>query len=172
MNDINPTDNTIVQAESVAPLQQSQLRGVKGWLAFLCVILMIIGPVGTLLNSLMNIHTAELVEPLLKQVPEWKHYVWLIWAFGLIYGAISFYNGFILWKSTQKADLTLAKEIMICNSIFGVIAIGFLAPWLTMDMNNALIANLIFMSLRAAIFLAIWLTYLNKSKRVKNTYVN
>src|SRR5215471_18142490 len=119
--------------------------GIRGWLLLLCVVLTITSPIVDLLGA---DHAFRFGRPLYG-------------VFLIAHACFAEYCGILLWKKNRRG-VTYAKFLLCIN--LGVIAISYLpSVW------KGLWGVVLFAVLAAAVqILCLW--YLNKSKRVKNTY--
>ena len=149
---------------------QSTLPGVRGWLLFLCVSLTIISP---LFGAASGVAIWEGFKQYFEVSPSVKNYaMWLI----VMSSAISFfsvYAGIRLWSIKPNA-VKVAKVFFISQAVsqflFVVILVAMLQELGVTD-YGPLTKEYIQMILSGILQLAIWYTYLCKSKRVKATYV-
>jgi len=135
----------------------TRYKGVGGWLLFLCVQLTILQPLFGTLSTLGEYSKT------VKDIPSLKG-VALIFVFislGLI--AFGFYAGVSLWRVRLGAVNLTKKYLIVEFSTLSAIVLFAVA-------GGENIASAIGMLIALGIYLAIWYSYLNKSKRVKATY--
>jgi len=82
----------------------------------------------------------------------------------------SIYAGVALWQKKQDA-VRIAKRYFVTFLLYTVVAsaLPFMAG-LPSQANEAMIAELFKDASRSFLFFGIWYSYLNKSRRVKNTF--
>ncbi|HEX8526571.1 DUF2569 family protein [Allosphingosinicella sp.] len=148
---------------------QERLRGVAGWLAFLCIVLMFISPAWSLIGTGIEFNGAERDHPGLSEIPEWrtvKIFVWLLTGAGAV---LSIYAGWRLNSVHRPSSVRLAIATMWALGpgsllIGGAVAalafdVAFLSdPQDTRDLARSIAAP------------SLWTFYLLLSRRVKNTY--
>jgi len=154
-------------------LELSKLKGVKGWLLFLCLNLTIYTP---LVNLVYIILGWEGAARLFRALPGLKTLVIveIILLIGLM--VFSFYAGYALWSVKPNA-VKIAKIFLLA-----LVVISILSPFIRIGVANSL--NLpseftkfiskeeILEAGRGIISFVIWFTYLCQSKRVRATYSN
>ena len=84
--------------------------------------------------------------------------------------AFSVYAGTGLW-SIRSGAVQMAKRYLLCFLVYSAVAaiLPFMAG-LPSEANEAMVAQVAKDAFRAVIFVAVWYSYLNKSKRVSATY--
>jgi hypothetical protein len=141
--------------------------GVGGWLLLLCLGLTVFSPLMTIVNLSSSY---QKVSPLFRQFP--GLYTVSVVDFVLNAGVMCFsiYAGVGLWKKKQGA-VHIAKRYLMTFLLYTVVAsvLPFMAG-LPSEANEAMIAELFKDGFRSLLFFAIWYSYLNKSRRVKNTF--
>jgi hypothetical protein len=152
----------IVSAEMNGP---PQYRGVGGWLLLFIVSLTIITPVfqGYIVyNELKLYHAAP--SPLLFKI------LAVDWSMRVILLVLGIYAGISLWRVKPGAP-RVAKTYLVAVFAQQVVLLlmGFwIASKLAATPEN--IGSVIMEPLRSIIYVVIWYSYLNKSKRVAATY--
>ena len=149
-----------------APIDPN-LKGVKGWLLFLCINLAILSPlirVYFLATSYAGIQEYMLFLPRLRAVT----IVQSILSVGIILFCI--YAGIGLWMVRPGAVGT-AKLFLLVSLGYGVVEIVLqyisIHPF---EPDGAWVTNVVRDFIRAAVTTAIWYAYLHKSTRVRETY--
>jgi hypothetical protein len=141
--------------------------GVGGWLLFLCLTLTVISP----LMTIVNLHsTYQELSPLFRPFPR-LHTVTIldsILSVGIICFSIG--AGAALWQRKPSAVRT-TKRYLMTFLLYTVVAniLPFMAG-LPSQVNEAMISEVIKNGFRILVFFTVWNSYLNKSRRVKNTF--
>ena len=141
---------------------------VGGWVLWLIVMLMVVGPllnIGTIGGSIESVETKT---PELVSSQIWPLYKSAMWICTLIICMISIHTGFVLAK---KRDPEAVKYAKLMLWIIGPIAyiVGFALTFVffrSFSIKPTFVGGLI----GACLWSAIWTMYLSVSKRVKATY--
>lgn len=167
--DISNNDN-IKEPDKIekSDIYSESLAGVGGWLLLLCILLTIIQPafaIFTLSVSYNEVSQYYALFPGLKSNYE------LTIMIAVIMGILSIRAGIYLWQKLPEA-VEVAKNYLKLN-LFVSIAVAFLpfTAGLPSEMNSFLMSNTIYSIFGALVFFFLWHTYLNRSKRVKATYI-
>lgn len=150
-------------------LSSLELRGVNGWLKFLVIALCVLGPLGTIAQTIGSIRKQERSYPALLALPAWGNAKTAMWAVTIIYCIAIFAAGQRLRhdfrRSTPRyviATLWLAGPVL---AAVGLIVIGRITGVSVAQLEPA--GTLV----RPVLVAAIWSAYLTRSERVRNTYV-
>ncbi len=141
--------------------------GIKGWLLFLCIALTIIGPLANLTQLVKAIDTMDGVGNYgnLKMVMTLD----VIFGFGLI--ALSLYAGVRLW-TIRRGAVKSARMFFFC--VLAYQGWAFFGPLLLMGgsgrFNEKYIELILPKVIGGLAAVAIWLSYLKRSRRVKATF--
>ncbi len=148
-----------------AQVSNPALKGVSGWLLLFCLGLTVFSPLITVFSLVgaysdapfdrfPSLLTVTVIDTLLSA--------------GLM--AFSIYAGVALWRIRPGAVET-AKKYLLCFLGYQVIAaiLPFMAG-LPSSANEAMTAEVAKNVVRSVFYVAIWYSYLNRSKRVKATY--
>jgi len=145
----------------------AQLRGVKGWLLFLCLNLTILDPSAVLANLFA---VTEAAKPSFDQHPEVLRFVLVNGVLRLALVVASLYVGISLWRGLAGAPAIAGKYLL------AVFAYSAVAPFLPViagareyASDNIMLFNCLNSLVTMAYVLA-WYVYLKRSKRVKATY--
>ncbi len=170
MNPYRPPEAQIVD-ESEARKQQDLSTdgpvGVGGWLLFLCVSLTILSPLLSLVNISRGIQTIISFQgtgsPVVPMIA-----VDSIISISLL--LFSFIAGLGLWRRGKNAvrDARTYLVVFFCYSFFAILEpllFGFRGDGLRQMTTTIALGTL-----RSAVYVVIWHSYLSKSVRVKNTY--
>jgi hypothetical protein len=132
---------------------KGQQTGVSGWLALFCLSLVAINPLATLIGLNQILRMNEEFGPVMLHAghpPGWQAYA-LLCSVSLASMSLGIAAGIFLLKRTRHA-VAMAK-VFAATAPIGAFAVGGLP---------GLAGSLVYSSL--------WLTYLNKSRRVARTY--
>jgi hypothetical protein len=149
---------------------QENPQGVGGWLAFLIAGMLVIGPLLSIARVTTEFGMTEMQFPVLLESAEWLSFKRAEWIAVLIFSAISIYGGFGLWKKRTPDVVAKAKLVLWFNYPISVAATSIIIPAMMMPMAKDDIAKAVFTLLASLIGVGIWTAYLNRSKRVRNTY--
>lgn len=146
--------------------------GVGGWLQLL-IAGMLLGPIYIIGRTNYDFSQAEKINTQLLNWSAWSQYKILTWIAVLIFCGISIFGGFQLLMKRTSAAVQIAKVVLWFNFPISVIAIGIIIPLLTLESAGDTVAGEAVLDLLVSfIAVLIWTVYLNKSKRVRNTYVS
>ncbi len=148
--------------------KDQNISGVGGWLGWFIFALIVLGPLITLGSHQINFTQAELQNPALKLLDSWKDFKEIAWYTIFFFTGLNVYAGYLLLNKHEYSSVLTTKKILW---ITGPIASIFL---------NVIVIYLIFGSvepiealpqiIKDTLGSLIWIWYLNKSVRVKNTY--
>lgn len=152
-------------------VKDPHISGVQGWLAFLIVALMILGPLMGLGNLSGEFKTMVEQYPELAANPQWQRYERVTWYVYIITALISFSAGYRLWKihvpeSVHFAIVALWLAGPVGNLMYGLSAAYVFDENIFQSGASELLSGLIGSALAAGV----WTAYLLRSVRVKNTY--
>lgn len=148
---------------------ESGPRGVGGWLLFLIIGMIFLGPLIGAARTNFNFMTTESNYPNIAYLEQWVSYKNITWWILFATSALSVYGGVTLARSSDSSAVERAIWILWLIGPGGVVIDNIAASNLLKDFsffNLEFIKNLI-ISLANPI---IWSAYLKKSKRVKNSY--
>jgi len=154
-----------VAEESAAAKRRHQ--GVGGWLLLFCVGLTVIGPLVTLGSLTMSYNESS---QYFDQFPGLLLITVIDTLLSLGLMAFSIYAGTGLW-SIRPGAVHIAKRFLLC--VLGYCAVAALLPFmagLPSEAHEAMTAQIAKNMFRAVIYVAVWYSYLNRSKRVSATY--
>ncbi len=145
-------------------------HGVGGWLALLVAGMLVLGPLLGVGRTYGEFASAEREYPALAQVAEWSSFKTAEWVALLIFCAISIYGGLGLATKRTPDAVSRAKLVLWFNYPISIVVTAMIIP-ATMIPDSGKEAAMAIPSLLAALLaVAIWTAYLNRSKRVRNTY--
>jgi hypothetical protein len=146
---------------------EPQYKGVGGWLLFLCIGLTILTPL-VILGSLAKGYSVA--SQYFDRFPGLLAITVIDTILSLGIVAFSIYAGTGLWRIRPGA-VRMAKGCLLCFLAYHVvIAILPFVAGLPSAANEAMIYPAVKHILKSVLSLAIWYSYLNKSKRVSVTY--
>lgn len=151
--------------------KEAKPAGVAGWLMFLVVSLMILGPFLGAGRMLGEFSQAESQYPQLAQVAIWESYKASSWLLYWVTVGMSVYAGWLLLaKRTAAAVRRVIYILWISGPGLSLVTVMvtyyFLRDGLGAQEFGAFLGGV----LGACISATIWTIYLKKSKRVKATY--
>lgn len=155
--------------EGMGYSDDERLRGVAGWLAFLCIIFIVLSPARTLILTWIELAKAERETPGLTDLPIWGTIKLYSLAFAVIAAALSIYTGWRLNKVHRPSSVRLAMAMLwVLGPLLVLLdtAIASAAFGVPFSMDAEGWRDL----LRGIVGATIWTAYLALSRRVKNTY--
>ncbi len=148
-------------------MQARELKGVGGWLLFLCVTLTVLDPSAVLINLFI---VADAAKPYFPEHPGFFRLILVNGVAGIALSVFSLYAGISLWKRLPGAIAVARKYLRT------VCAYSVLAPFLprligsTFQATDETFALTCLNSFFTIIYAGIWYLYLNRSRRVRATY--
>lgn len=156
------------RGERVALNQTSaELKGVKGWLLFLCLNLTILDPSAVLANLFV---VTEAAKPAFDQHPEVLRLMLVNGVLRLALMVASLYAGISLWRGLAGAPAIAQKYFL---AVFAYSAVAPFLPVMAGARDYAsdnIIAMNCLNSLVTMVYVVTWYIYLKRSRRVKATY--
>lgn len=144
-------------------------RGVGGWLTFLIMLMMLIGPFWAYIRINADLLVAEALFPRLEAAARWQLYKAFAWTTFFAAAAISVYGGHRLLIKTDPSAVRHAKIALWATGPVGVL-VASLVLFSVFGKNAVDPGNLLGVLLGSTIFTSAWTLYLTFSKRVRNTY--
>lgn len=147
---------------------ETELRGVGGWLGFFVVVIAILSPLRLLISAYINLYADPQVA--LAYGPLWPRIQAAEWA---IIGAALLVHAFIAWRllKVHRWSSVRITIVLIWLLATGVTWIELVAVSMIAQLPLAALAEGIVVELaRPFIFCLVWTAYLLRSKRVANTY--
>lgn len=114
--------------------------------------------------------SAERQYPGLAQVAEWSSFKTVEWVVLLVFCAISIYGGMGLATKRTPDAVSKAKMVLWFNYPISSIVTAMIVPAMMLPDGGKDAAMAISSLIASLIGVAIWTTYLNRSRRVRNTY--
>lgn len=149
--------------------------GVGGWLALLVAGMLVLGPALGIGRTSGEFASAERLYPALTQVAEWSSFKIVEWVSLLIFCAISVYGGLGLATKRTPDAVSRAKWVLWFNYPLSIVVTAMIIPAAMLPGSGKEAAMFFAVEaipslLASLIAVAIWTAYLNRSKRVQNTY--
>jgi len=147
--------------------QQSELKGVGGWLFLLCINLTILDPFANLLNLAVGTHLGR---PHFDQNPAMQRLLLINGVCSIGLAVFSIYAGMSLWRVLPNAVSTARKYL---GAAFLYTIVSLFLPHLTgisEDISKEVGTTSLINSIVTAIYLYAWYQYLKRSRRVRATY--
>lgn len=150
----------------------SKLRGVGGWLLFLCVVLTIISPLAAFTSTLKEISDIESTNKALSIEAKWSDFKVALWMTVAIQQSIGFSAGYILGISLPSSIRYAIFAIWFSGPVMTLISVGTLGRIADRAFDYDYSVALTTQLPGHIAFAVVWTIYLKVSKRVKNTYFN
>lgn len=145
-------------------------HGVGGWLALLVVGMLVLGPLLGIGRTYVEFASIEHQYSELASLADWSSFKTAEWVVLLIFCGISIYGGHGLATKRTPDAVSRAKLVLWFNYPIGIVVTAMIIPALMLPGGGKAAATAIPSLLASLIAVAIWTAYLNRSKRVKNTY--
>jgi len=147
---------------------RSELRGIGGWLLLLIVSLTFLNPGVTIYNlytGYREAHTIFYLFPGLRTT----FIIDIILSAAMM--SFSLYAGISLWRIKPNA-VRVAKKYMIAAAAYALVGavLPFFAGLPARD-NESMVGPGLVQFFQTLIYVGVWASYLNKSKRVQATFV-
>ncbi len=146
-----------------------QYRGVRGWLLILCLNVGILDPLTMLLTIFL---VTNATKPYFGEHPELLRLCLASGICRLALAVFSVYAGMALWKIVPGA-VSIAKKYLMAVVLYSVVA--SLLPVIAgvpQESYQEFAGQTLFNSLLTMSYAIAWYLYLQRSKRVKATYVS
>lgn len=144
-------------------------KGVGGWLLFLCVVLTIISPLFAVVGTLSGL---EDTEHLFGMYPGFAAMMRIEAVLALVMAALSIYAGLLLWGVKPGAVQKAKRILLVFIGLSAITAVTSFMSDLPSGFNDEVVISGIMTLVRTGVFVAIWHSYLSKSRRVAATYVD
>jgi ribosomal protein L40E len=147
--------------------QDNKCKGVSGWLFFLCLVLTTFSPLRAVYNLVQGYSENS---PHFARFPGLQTVMFIDIPLTLALIAFSIYAGSGLWQIRARAVQTAKRYFLVS---LAYVPIGATLPFmagLPQEATSAMVPEVIKAVVQSVIGAAIWLAYLNGSKRVKATY--
>lgn len=149
---------------------EKPLKGVRGWLLLLVLVLLLGDPLGCVWQ-VIDMHRTLTTYPELLDISQWKIYRLGMYATLSVWSALSISAGLRLWKDHTPAAVHWARRVLWVTCTVGMAAVYLIVPWIAFGELTAfdVVQAAVGLLLGGAIAFA-WTRYLSKSRRVRNTY--
>lgn len=140
---------------------------VGGWLLLFCIALTIISPLRTLYNLVSSYNE---LEEYFTVFPSIKNLLYIDGFLSIALMFLSVRAGIALWQMKRGA-VKMGKDYLLY--FLGYTLIAAMLPFmigLPTVANDAMVPEVIKGAIQSVVYFTIWYTYLNVSKRVKDTY--
>lgn len=144
--------------------------GVGGWLAFLVVWLAVLWPLLGCVQLLHYFSTIERDNQGIEHFIIWSSFKTVEWIFLQISFALSIYGGIVLATKRTPGAVFKAKLVLWFIGPISIIATNLIIPMTMLHVRLAHEANAADVFFVSLVIATVWTAYLNRSKRVKNTY--
>jgi hypothetical protein len=148
---------------------QGEVAGVGGWLLFLILGLVFLGPLMGAAHINSDIMSVESQYPRLKTDEAWGTFKSATWLTFLVVCCLSFYAGFGLLKRRDLSVVNRAKILLWVIGPLASLVMGTVLPIFVFGKVESYPQSL-GQLVASGIVAAIWTVYLSRSKRVKATY--
>ena len=148
----------------------TQPRGVGGWLMVLILWLMLLGPLRSFWINVGGLLNSEFDQPALASSADWltyKRWTWIVW---LVSSGIAISAGYRLWRHHRKTSVGFAVIALWAagpGALLGYLAVTALVYG---HMTTASPTALILGATISCLFAAAWTVYLKRSRRIALTY--
>lgn len=149
--------------------EDDRLRGVAGWLGFLCLTFLFLSPTITSVVTWTELHDAELADPRLAELAIWRTFKLYTWSLFAVATGLSVFTGWRLYTVHRPSSVRLTMAmlwalgpgLMLLDSAIAGLALG-----IPLEIDSATKFDIIGGTVGATL----WTAYLLLSRRVKNTY--
>jgi hypothetical protein len=148
--------------------QFGKYKGVGGWLILLCIALSIGFPLKTLITIIIFYNGTS---QYFNELPALNNLFYIDSLLNILLMILSIRAGIALWRIKSGA-VRIAKNFLVINFGFSVISVFLpIIVGLPTDVKAVLIPDLIRGAIQSLFYSGLWYSYLNYSKRVKETYI-
>lgn len=165
---IDNNDIETIEEQDKEDLNNLKYKGVKGWLLFYCITLIVFQPF-IMIGALLYI---EEITSLFPYFPGVQTVLIIDTILSLCVLGFGIYSAILLIKIKDNAISTV-KKFLVTALIYNFISsVLFFASGLPPEVIEAMAGEIILDLIPGLIYFFIWYSYFNKSKRVKATYIN
>jgi Protein of unknown function (DUF2569) len=149
---------------------RDDLRGVGGWLAFLVISLVALGPLRTLVSTYLEMSATEQANPLLANMAAWGTVKIISWVMTLLQIAMMIFAGVRLNSVFRRSTVRIAIGVLwVAGPVWNFLALLVIAVSLGVEVSRA--GADVWMPIgQSAVYALVWTLYLLMSSRVRNTY--
>jgi hypothetical protein len=148
--------------------ERAQLVGVEGWLSFLVAVLLFLGPVTTVVLTMVELNQTEELYPEVVGSALWDDAQLITWISVAAFCVVSVFAGWRLLKHHTPSSVFIAiVSLWVAGPIVSLISLAALD-----DAGGRVTAADVGATIgRPLVWATIWTLYLVFSRRVKNTYL-
>ena len=148
--------------------KDQSISGVGGWLGWFVFALMVLGPILAIGGQEVEFTKSELANPALKLLDSWNDYK-LIAKFTVYFlVGLRIYAGYLLLNKHVSQSVKTTKKILWITGPIATVFLNVIVVKLVFD--SAPSGEVIPQIIKDTLNSLVWIWYLNKSVRVKNTY--
>jgi len=155
-----------LQLNGLGNQASSEYRGVRGWLLFFCIVLVILGPLYTL-GNLANGYTAA--SRVADRLPGLMTATIVDTIVSLAVMMLGMFAGICLWTERPSA-VAIAKAFLLVRLVYSVFEISLFMAALPPAASDRFLGSATISVIKTLFFVGLWYTYLKRSKRVRATY--
>ena len=144
--------------------------GVGGWLFLLVLGMILLWPTAGAVAIASTIRLTEEMFPNIVSNNQWSEYKVLTWLAFILFSLLSIYGGFSLINGGDQRIVRGVKLIIWINGPVAAVTFLIIIPVIVFGKTDVLDGQFIRSLVGSTIFAVIWTSYLNRSKRVRNTY--
>lgn len=146
----------------------NELRGVRGWLALLAIVLFVIRPLLLFFSTLGELSAAESANAALAGMPSWGNAKAFSWAFVALQILCSAVGGWLLMKRFKASTVSIVIGLLwVCGPILSLVGSAVVAAALGLGFSSLITPSEL---AKDFTFATVWTAYLKLSTRVRNTY--
>jgi len=164
------TAGTALSSQPPTKENKIGLIGVKGWLQFLIVWLILLGPLVNIVIIEAKFIGAESNFPGLVSFNEWNVYKISLWAATVVCIALSIFAGLGLANGNSWKDVKRTKVILFIVGPLAALLMKALIPFMIFGSIKEMIPEIIGLFFPSLLWAFFWTFFLSKSIRVHNTY--
>lgn len=146
------------------------LIGVKGWLQFFIIWLILLGPLVNIVIIETKFINAENKFPGLVSFDEWNVYKISLWATTVVCIALSIFAGLGLANRNNWKDVKRAKVILFIIGPLAVLLMKAIIPFMIFGSIKEMIPELVSSFFASLLWASLWALFLSKSINAQNTY--
>jgi len=146
-----------------------ELRGVRGWLAFLAVSLFILRPLVLIFATLAGVSATESANPVLLTLAGWGTAKTITWVAVALQILCSGAAGWMLMIRFKPSTVTAVVALLwVGGPLLSLVCTAGVAAVLGVHLSDAIDPGELGKDL---VYATVWTAYLKRSERVRNTYL-
>lgn len=166
-----PPGHSLYEPAAAAAAIKTGPEGVKGWLLLLVLGMTILGPLVAVVQLHLAFTEMEKLNPAILSFGKYNTFKSSVWAVQIIFLVILVYGGIGLNSGRDRSVVKRAMAILWLSGPLANVLAGLLIPAMIFGSENVTLSKELTVEiLRSFLTALIWTQYLNKSKRVRNTY--